>query len=314
MEIDNVYGPLFESGQSSGTDGGMGLLGVFLLVGVGLAAIAIIDALGNEAEDDNDGDGPTTLFGGNDEPIAGTAGDDVIEGDIINDTLRGGAGDDVIYGRMGEDSLAGDQGNDTLYGGPGNDQVGRIDSFQEDQDNLFQMDGDDVLYGGDSADQVFDQRGANTLYGDRGNDTLNATDRFETDTSVIEGISNFARTPDVLYGGDGNDRLFVDDGDTVFGGFGFDTIRIEPFHNSIRDNEEAPVVIGDFEVGRDRLEIWDQLGNLGSDGVYSVTPAIAEEGLWVVLGDTRVALILGLGTAPSALDSAEIQVVYPFSP
>lgn len=61
---------------------------------------------------------------------AGSAGDDIIEGQdgadrLIGrgggDFLSGGGGNDVLKGGEGDDTLAGNDGDDRLYGGPGND-------------------------------------------------------------------------------------------------------------------------------------------------------------------------------------------------
>ena len=57
--------------------------------------------------------------GGGDDSVVGSAGNDLIDGGTGNDVLRGGTGDDVIYGGIGNDTLYGDAGNDTLYGGAG---------------------------------------------------------------------------------------------------------------------------------------------------------------------------------------------------
>jgi Ca2+-binding RTX toxin-like protein len=54
-------------------------------------------------------------------PIAGAAGDDVIEGTSGNDRIYGGAGNDTLSGLGGDDYLKGGDGDDVLYGGTGND-------------------------------------------------------------------------------------------------------------------------------------------------------------------------------------------------
>jgi len=64
--------------------------------------------------------------------IAGTEGDDNINGgngaDVIvglggNDTINGGNGDDIICGGDGDDILNGGNGDDTIDGGPGTDTL-----------------------------------------------------------------------------------------------------------------------------------------------------------------------------------------------
>ncbi|NEQ35145.1 MAG: hypothetical protein F6K40_01995 [Okeania sp. SIO3I5] len=54
-------------------------------------------------------------------PIEGTAGDDVIFGEELDDTITGGAGKDQLMGLAGDDLLNGGTGNDQLYGAEGND-------------------------------------------------------------------------------------------------------------------------------------------------------------------------------------------------
>ncbi|PWS34544.1 hypothetical protein DFH01_23665 [Falsiroseomonas bella] len=53
--------------------------------------------------------------------IVGGAGNDILDGQAGDDTLRGGDGADGLIGSAGNDLLAGDVGNDTLNGGDGAD-------------------------------------------------------------------------------------------------------------------------------------------------------------------------------------------------
>lgn len=50
-------------------------------------------------------------------PLAGTAGDDVIVGTMWPDTIDGAGGDDTICGLKGDDHLLGGSGRDRLFGG-----------------------------------------------------------------------------------------------------------------------------------------------------------------------------------------------------
>ena len=67
--------------------------------------------------------------------ITGTDAHDLIEGDILGDSLHGGAGDDTIRGYAGFDLVTGGGGNDRLFGNAGND-------------TLHGDDGNDMLNGG----------------------------------------------------------------------------------------------------------------------------------------------------------------------
>ncbi|NNE88572.1 MAG: type I secretion protein [Silicimonas sp.] len=77
----------------------------------------------------------TPIFGttGDDQPLLGTASDDIIYGG--EDTSPSGTGNDSIDALEGDDTVYGGDGNDTIIGGFGADE-------------LFGGDGDDVIRGG----------------------------------------------------------------------------------------------------------------------------------------------------------------------
>jgi Ca2+-binding RTX toxin-like protein len=127
-----------------------------------------------------------TLY--NIENLYGSAFNDYLTGNHLDNSLFGGAGDDILDGLtgFGHDSLYGDEGNDRLIGGYLND---RLDGGT----------GDDILDGG---------FGHDSLYGDEGNDRL------------IGGVQN-----DKLDGGTGDDTLDGGLGvDVLIGGAGYDTV------------------------------------------------------------------------------------------
>jgi RTX calcium-binding nonapeptide repeat (4 copies) len=82
--------------------------------------------------------------------IAGSDGNDEIEGSSGADLIRGGAGDDEIDGQDGYDVLFGGMGNDKIKGGKGNN----------------------FLYGEGGDDELKAKEGNNTLVGGMGNDEL----------------------------------------------------------------------------------------------------------------------------------------------
>ncbi len=84
------------------------------------------------------------------ENLVGSAFNDQLRGDLLNNVLDGGAGNDRLYGRLGDDRLNGGAGNDFLAGGNG-------------VDSLNGGEGDDELLGG---------LGADILIGGTGNDTF----------------------------------------------------------------------------------------------------------------------------------------------
>ncbi|MCB1341135.1 MAG: hypothetical protein KDK24_08730 [Pseudooceanicola sp.] len=150
--------------------------------------------------------------------IAGTAGDDRLEGTALadditglggNDRLRGRGGDDTADGGTGDDRVRGDAGNDVVHGGEGNDRV-RGD------------DGDDMVFGDAGDDRVRGGRGNDTVSGGEGNDRVDGQDGDD--------ILNGDAGTDIYNGGLGNDVfVFAADG--------------------VRD------VIKDFEDGADLIDI-----------------------------------------------------------
>lgn len=153
---------------------------------------------------ETDGSSPT---------VQGTAGNDVLVGDLNknsfhglagNDLLRGGAGDDYLDGNSGNDFLNGGNGNDLLEGGAGSDTL----NGQGNSDEILGQGGNDLLSGG---------AGNDTLIGGAGSDILNGQDN--SDEILGQGGN------DLLSGGAGNDILSGGAGsDTLNGGAGRDTL------------------------------------------------------------------------------------------
>lgn len=129
--------------------------------------------------------------GNNDNPLNGTLGGDVIDGQGGDDTIWGdqqGGGDlvgerDTIFGGAGNDTIRGQGGDDDIYG-----DVGAA---------VGMNDGDDVLYGGAGNDRLFGGLGSNELYGGDGDDSL----------SSIDGYLRALGDKDVLDGGAGEGDL-----------------------------------------------------------------------------------------------------------
>ena len=71
------------------------------------------------------------------EHLIGSSHDDILAGDLSNNTLMGRGGDDTLYGGPagGDDRMYGENGNDRIFGGTGNDTI-------------YGGTGDDVLSGG----------------------------------------------------------------------------------------------------------------------------------------------------------------------
>jgi Ca2+-binding RTX toxin-like protein len=109
------------------------------------------------------------------------ATDDVLAGTPGNDVINGGNGDDYLVGGDGNDNISGGNGNDTLVGGRGNDV-------------LAGGNGNDVLRGGSGDDYLTGGNGNNifAFAGGFGHDTISDfghDDRIEFDGGVFQ---NFA--------------------------------------------------------------------------------------------------------------------------
>jgi len=191
--------------------------GNLLLIGAGLAAAAGIAIALSSGDDEPDFD-----------PNLPTAGNDIITGTPVGESINGLAGDDTINGLGGDDTLIGAEGNDTLNGGAGNDTL----NGNAGNDTLRGGEGDDVLLGGGGTD---------IIDGGAGNDTNSFADiAADTTASIADGTASYGAVNETftnienLTGGAGNDSLTGDananildggDGnDTLFGGGGADTL------------------------------------------------------------------------------------------
>jgi Ca2+-binding RTX toxin-like protein len=199
--------------------------------------------------------------------IAGTAGNDRLDGGAHDDTLKGGDGSDTIDGGAGVDLMIGGKGDDIYYMTPddviveeadgGRDTI--ITSFSASLGNNTQI---EVLKAMDGVASLT-LGGANmndTIIGNSGNNTING------------GLGN-----DTLQGGDGADMIFGDAGnDRLLGGLGADTLNggagmdIFVFNTAIakKKNKNIDKIVG-FNVKDDSIylenAIFKKLGNKGSE-------------------------------------------------
>ena len=237
------------------------------------------DATGaNNRVDGTLGNNAISLGGGNDY-VQGDAGHDTIEGGDGNDTLRGGLDHDLLLGGGGNDSLYGDRNDDWLAGGEGNDliemgagddriydAIGALEVAQfldpvspeqfraELLETIETRDaGDDTIIGDGGNDQISDLLGSNTMDGGEGYDLLNAIDLH-------------LGAPDTVFGGEGTDVIYGDDGDILTGGDDTYDRFVVYYHDGAE-----PVTIRDFvrfgyegNPGHaDSLSIYDPQGLLG---------------------------------------------------
>ncbi|MBE9063540.1 S-layer family protein [cf. Phormidesmis sp. LEGE 11477] len=112
---------------------------------------------------------------------------DIIAGQLGDDTISGGGGDDVLRGdRNSRKSQAGKPGgDDVIFGGAGNDRIGG----KSGNDSLFGDEGDDAIWGDDGDDFLRGGLGNDRLVGDdfsggSGSDTFVLAAGEGTDTIV----------------------------------------------------------------------------------------------------------------------------------
>lgn len=152
--------------------------------------------------------------------VSGNAGDDIIYGTGLADSISGGDGGDELFGNAGDDTLLGEDGNDLLIGDAGNDILdagaGTTNTVTYTNDpagvsvvvNSVATDGygdTDTLsnfqltYGSNYADSIIGSAGNDTIDGKAGNDTINGAGG---DDWIVGEAGN-----DSLDGGSGNNAI-----------------------------------------------------------------------------------------------------------
>ncbi len=213
-------------------------------------------ALGTQADDD----------------IRTGSGDDAVFAGRGDDEISTGAGDDYISLRTsfpfaGEGSLG--WGDNTVNAGSGDDRV------------LGGM-GDDMVQGGAGQDLILGGGGADKLWGGDGNDVIDA---FDVDNPA----------PDSVFGGTGDDRMVLNDGDEATGGAGRDIFDIEEFARG-----DDVVRVTDFRPGQDILRVGVDGGNM------DVRTEASGNDTRIFVGNREVALLEGV--RPSDVPARSVQV------
>ena len=206
------------------------------------------------------------------ENVIGSAFNDTIKGDLIDNVISGGEGNDFLYGLGGNDTLNGDDGDDVLYG---------------DWNGETAQDGDDILDGGAGNDTLIAGGGNDTLIGGTGNDKLYGQGGIDTadysgemagielnlnrsyaidgsggrDTLVSIEIINGSLFDDRMIGGSADNTLNGNSGDDfIQGSFGDDTL------NGGAGND---IIYGDWKTGTgdDGNDTID--GGTGNDRIFA---------------------------------------------
>lgn len=166
--------------------------------------------------------------------VIGSAGNDLLTGDTLDNALTGGSGNDTLDGGSADDTLTGNGGNDSLFGSTGNDSLNGVDGNDtivdaDGNDSLFGNAGNDSLHGGIGNDSLDGASAEDTLSGSDGNDFLSGSTGSD---SLDGGVGN-----DFLQGGFGG----LNEKDTLTGGAGNDSF--------ILGNSSAIYYNGDFNNG-----------------------------------------------------------------
>ena len=140
-----------------------------------------------------------------------------------------------------------------------------------------------TVYGGAGDDLILEGRGADLLFGGTGNDEIRALDDAFVEADIVDG-------------GDGDDTMIVDAGDTVTGGNGADLLFVD--HGNAAP--EAPVIIIDFDTGEDLLAI-----TYGGTGPIELSFDDTRGAVIATGPDTVLAVLQGL----SAEDIPDITMV-----
>lgn len=204
--------------------------------------------------------------GAGDDKIYGGAGNDVLYGGVGDDYLSGGAGNDILYGGAGNDIIDLGAGANEVHGGEGDDDItdetvsdnnivygdggddtiningnnnvilgGMGDDYIASSGNNVSIDGgagNDVIYsdigntnisGGEGDDSIASVYGNSTISGDDGNDTISVGEYW---LPYVVNVPEL--TGSTVYGGAGNDRIFVsyEDNNIIYGGEGRDYVKI----------------------------------------------------------------------------------------
>lgn len=230
---------------------------------------------------------------GIDNPLNGTAGDDIINGLGGNDTISGGNGVDTIDGGDGDDTVSGGSGNDLIHGGAGNDTLNGLN----DDDTIWGDDGNDTINGGSGNDTMTGGLGNDTLVGGTGNDiaviNANAANNIGTwsgstlTITTADGTDRITQTETLQF----NNRSFTFSGNNVVASLAADTAStdedVEASGNVLSNdiNIDGTLSVTSFNNGGAPVAAGGSITGtygtltLNTDGTWNYVPASNQQGV-----------------------------------
>jgi Ca2+-binding RTX toxin-like protein len=224
----------------------------------------------------NVGGGQGSDIVSNIENLIGSSFNDLLNGDLLSNTIWGGNGDDrlfgnneddLLYGEAGHDQLIGGAGADTLVGGTGNDRY-FVDGIQ---DEIVEVAGQGIDRVYATRDYTLDEgvdieflhvannTGGLELTGNSAGNTI-----FGSISATVGDTLSGAGGADALYGQAGDDRLDGGSGiDSYFGGAGADVFVLQ---NTFAGRD----LLRDFVDVDDELEVSRSVfGNFDNAGAVA---------------------------------------------
>lgn len=228
-----------EGGKGADTiDGGEGQDRASYVSSNAGVAIDLVNQLASGG--DAEGDTLTSIEG-----AIGSAFNDFMLGDDLDNDFNGKDGADIIFAGAGDDVVEGGAGSDTLDGGNGNDTLSYEGSNAGVTVNLST---DDAEGGDAEGDSISDFE---NLTGSSHDDTLTGTVAYN-----------------ILNGGAGNDIFIATDGgDGILGGAGSDTIAFTASASAVTANITTIDYSGGLATGIDAISIENLIGSDHDDSL-----------------------------------------------
>jgi len=302
------------------------MVGIFLLLGLGLAAAFVSTSGDDDAVAVEETDLPEQSFTDGDDRVydeshrdavtrtlmdyvdsgemSGPEADDILQTAFLDGPFNvvTGDGDDSVLGSAGDDRIDAGADADVVHGGLGDDVVQLGDGTDtygvDDRAGRFP---DDVrpfpLSNEFGIDEAVLEGGDDFVRGGAGDDDI--ADGYGSNTllgnegqDLLIAIDQDGLSPDSVSGGYGQDSIFVDQGDRVTTGAGDDRVSVD-IVSGVTDGYQA-VTITDFVLGQDRVELegWDGLMDGDSD---PVTVTDSDDGLAAVIAVNGIPVVEVIG-------------------